>query len=350
MNARARRAAVVGVLYTGGTFGMVRSQRGYVPSIDLPARAQAELHAAGDPDGLPELVWLDAGLGPPVNSSDITPSHWYALADAIRNRVADCAGFVVIHGTDTLAHTASALSFLLAGVNAPIVVTGARAPLGEAGSDALDNFRGALRAAASGRPVGASIAFGGYLLRANRSSKRFGTRANPFASPRVEPLARLGPPLEWIDEPPAPRPPLPPARAHPRAVVVLAVYPGIDGDTVRAVTARSPAGLLLEAYPAGVGPGGDTDFAAAIAEADAAGIVVAAVAQSQHGSIRLGHYASSTPLHEAGLVGAADMTPEAALTKLHYLLGTDLDGEDLRAHFARDLCGELSTADGSSAC
>lgn len=341
MTEAATEAGPVGVIYTGGTFGMVRSSRGYVPSSDLPERSAAALADAGIRD-LPRLRWLDHGAGPPVNSSDITPRFWYELADSIRRHADNHAGFVVIHGTDTLAFTGSALSFLLADLARPVIVTGARAPLGEAGSDALDNLIGALRVAASGRTDEVTIAFGGRLLRANRASKRHGSRAHVFASPNADALAHLGHTVEWLAAP-APRlPDLPRGSVHRREVAMLPVYPGINGDLVRAIIDRGVHGIILEAYPAGVGPGGDADFVAAIRAAIDRGVIVAAASQSQHGRIELGRYATSTPLAEAGLLGAADMTREAALTKLHWLLGADPDPDAVRKRFVHNLCGEMT--------
>lgn len=333
--------APIGIIYTGGTFGMVASARGYVPSTDLPARAQAALDARGD-DTLPPLTWLDAGTGPPVNSSDITPRFWFALARTIRQQREHFRGFVVIHGTDTLAYTSSALAFVLADLDCPVVVTGARAPLGEDNSDAVDNLHDAVHAAAHALTCEVAVAFSGRLLRGNRASKRHGSRQHVFASPHLAPLAA---PVRSCDQPLAhalPPVDLPVACAHEREVTLLPIYPGIPGDLIRAAVDRGIAALLLEAYPSGVGPGGDADFVAAIRAATDRGVVVAAIPQSRQGTIRLGHYASSTPLADAGLLGGSDMTREAALGKLHWLLGTDLDTHAIRERFVRNQHGELT--------
>lgn len=332
------QSAPVGILYTGGTFGMVASDQGYVPSTDLPQRAQA---AFADTD-LPELVWLDAATGPPVNSSDIGPRFWFTLAQTIREHRDQCVGFVVIHGTDTLAYTSSALAFLLADLDCPVVVTGARAPLGERDSDALDNLHDAIHAVAHGLSPEVTVAFAGRLLRGTRASKRHGSRAHVFATPDDDTLAH---PVRSCAEPchnalaPAK---LPAPSVHDREVTLLPIYPGIPGDLVRAAVDRGIAALLLEAYPAGVGPGNDADFVAAVRDASERGVIVAAIPQSRLGSIRLGRYASSTPLANAGLLGGGDMTREAALGKLHWLLGTALSTADIRERFVHDQRGELT--------
>lgn len=343
MTAALSREPVIGILYTGGTFGMVRSERGYTPSADLPERADRALAAAGHKD-LPRLRWLEHEAGPPVNSSDIQPAFWYRLAAAIQAHAHDCDGFVVVHGTDTLAYTGSALSFLLANLDRPVVVTGARAPLGEDGSDALANLVGSVRAVAAGVTCEVTLAFGGRLLRANRASKRFASRERVFDSPNAPPLARLGSRLEWTDAEPAPTLALPEGAAHDRGVAMLPMFPGVNGDMIRALVKQGAAALILEAYPAGVGPGGDADFVAAVRTAVQSGVIVVAVSQSRHGRITLGRYATSTPLADAGLIGGEDMTREAALAKLHWLLGTGLDSDVLRTHFGQNLRGELSSS------
>jgi len=340
-----RRPAQVGVIYTGGTFGMVASGHGLAPSHDLPTRAEDALATAHDTPPV-SLTWLDHGW-PPLASSDLVPAVWYDLARCIAE-ARTCDGFVVIHGTDTLAYTASALSYLLGGLGRPVVVTGASKPLGTPEGDALTHLADALRIAGCGIDSGVTVAFGRRLLRGNRTSKRFGTLERPFTSPCQQPLADLAAgetpaaaqpsQTEWgdIDGPNLPAVPAP------VRVGVLPVYPGIDGTTLTVSARAHPDALLLEGYAAGIGPGGDAGFVDAIRDATAAGTVVAAIADSAQGTVRMGHYASSTPLAEAGLVGGADMTREAALAKLHVSLCAGLDAAQVGAAFARDQCGELT--------
>ncbi|MDZ7829656.1 MAG: asparaginase domain-containing protein [Halofilum sp. (in: g-proteobacteria)] len=254
-------SSTVGVIYTGGTFGMVASRDGYVPTTDLPERASAALDASGE-RGLPAVEWLD-NPAPPVDSGSIVPQFWFDLAQTIAVAADRYDGFVVIHGTDTLAFTGSALSFLLAGLGRPVVVTGASRPLGEAGSDALDNLVNALRVAAAGECDEVTLAFGEQLLRANRATKRHGSAGTPFSSPALGPLATLGERIEWqgIDPPPgAGEGNVPAATWRESAVAFLSIYPGITGDVVRAVRDTGVGALVLEGYSAGIGPGGDAGF------------------------------------------------------------------------------------------
>lgn len=343
MNTTPKQRPRAGILYTGGTFGMVPSPRGYEPSTDLPARVEAQV-AGLDAAGMPEIEWLTHAAGPPVNSSDIRPRFWYDIADAIREHAGRLDGFVVIHGTDTLANTGAALSFLLADVECPVVVTGASKPLGEEGSDAADNLRAALRICAAGRPTEVSLAFGSDLLRANRASKRYGEPGRLFDSPHVDPLARLDDDgIQLLDPDSLPvvdHLPAPAWRDVP--IALLPVHPGLSASQVQAICDSGIEALVLEAYPAGVGPGNDPDFVAAIADAVDRGIVVAAVCQSRSGRIRLGRYAASTPLAEASVISGADMTREAALAKLHYLLAAGVSPRNAGELFGSNLRGELT--------
>ncbi len=343
MNDQPRKTSSrVGVLYTGGTFGMVPSERGYVPSGDLPGRVEAVI----DEELRRNVHWIQHGAGPPVNSADVSPAHWYRFAEAIRAHADDHDGFVVIHGTDTLSYTGSALSFLLADLEQPVVVTGSSQPLGEAGSDAVPNFEGALRAAGAGRKSGVSLAFGGTLFQANRSSKRFGDFQNPFASPNAAPLAELGDTVRWLDTQPPSRIELPPASWQADVkVALLPVFPGIEGSWLRRAADHGIRGLILECYPSGVGPGGDPEFVSALRDLTGAGVLVTAIPQNRYGRVRLGQYASSSPLREAGLISGADMTREAALAKLHYLLSTGLDTGTVAELFSTSLRGELTEED-----
>jgi len=335
--------STVGVIYTGGTFGMVASATGYVPTTDLPERAEAALDSAAATD-LARIGWIDSPR-PPIDSGSIEPRFWFELAETITAAAGEHDGFVVIHGTDTLAFTGSALSFLLAGLGRPVVVTGSSRPLGEAGSDARENLVRALRVAAAPECGEVTLAFGDRLLRANRATKRHGNADNPFSSPALEPLAVLGDSIGWTGIDPPPRVAggdLPRAAWRETAVGFLSIYPGIGGDVVRAVRDTGVDALVLEGYSAGIGPGGDADFVQAIADTVAAGVVVGAVSQSRAGRVRLGKYAVSTPLAEAGLVGGADMTREAAIAKLHVLLAEGLGPATVADAFGRNLCGELT--------
>lgn len=335
----------VGLIYTGGTFGMRQSDRGYEPTDDLPQRVERDVPELYAP-GMPPVEWIEHEAGPPINSSDVTPPFWYALANTIRAHAERYRGFVVIHGTDTLAYTGSALAFIRPAGDRPVIVTGASRPLGEAGSDAAANLLNALRVIADAATTETGIVFGDRLLRANRTTKRHGNYGQPFTSPACDPLACIGERIEYRagadSERPATGSPVPVVHAGDVRVAMLPVYPGLDAKTVYAVVESGVHGIVLEAYPAGIGPGGDRAFVDALAAAHARGVVIGAVSQARDGRIRMGRYASSTPLVAAGVVSGADMTREAALAKLHVLLAGGATPESAREQFARNLQGELT--------
>lgn len=351
----------VAVIYAGGTIGMVPSADGLVPDRSLPQRLRATL--AGRED-LPSFDFV--GDFAPIDSAEARPSDWSAMAGVIAG-LGDWDGVVVLHGTDTLAFTASALSFLLPDGGAPrrVVVTGSQLPLGVAGSDAGANVADSLLAAALG-PQEVMVAFHGRLLRGNRTVKRSSRDLDAFASPNAPPilavvsaeaLARLPPPvLPYPVEGDVRDPPgaytmqvtfdwtLP--RCRDGAVATLRLVPGFDPGLVPLVLADRgdgrPGALLVECYASGTAPTADGRLAAALAEATAEGIVVAAVSQAGHGGVALGTYAAGSALARAGVISGGDMTFECAFAKLHVLLARGMRPDAVRDHFARPLRGEMS--------
>ncbi|HND99601.1 MAG TPA: asparaginase domain-containing protein, partial [Plasticicumulans sp.] len=249
-------------------------------------------------------------------------------------------------GTDTMAYTASALSFMLEGLTKPVILTGSQIPLCAARSDARDNLLDALILAGSSAIPEVMIAFGGTLLRGNRTTKVQSEGLRAFASPNAGALAELGIDIR-IHRERVRSPAGVPFRLRPYSsaeVAAVRLFPGITGDFLARLLAPPLAGLVLEAYGAGNGPARDPAILAALAAACARGVVVVVVTQCLEGRAELGVYAAGSALARAGCIGGADMTAEAALTKLAYLFAVGLDPAAVRAEIARDLRGEL-TAD-----
>jgi len=327
------------ILHTGGTIGMAATADGYRPMPGFPERLRQQLEtraSASQPDY--DIVEL-----PPIDSADLRPGHWPVIARALLERWEAYAGFVVLHGTDTMAWSASALSFMLRGTDKPVILTGAQIPLIETGSDALTNLEGALRYAAS-EPVGeVAIHFGGRLLRGNRSRKLAATRFDAFDSPNYPPLAEAGSP------PQRERILLPGEKCFvvpefdDQAVAILTLHPGIAASTVDAITANPRVrGLILQTYGVGNAPQGDRELIAALERAAARDIILLNTTQCLIGGVSQETYATGTALARIGVISASDMTLEAAFAKLHFLLAGSSDTATVRDGLRQSWCGEKS--------
>lgn len=333
--------ARVWVGYTGGTLGMVPGADGYVPAPGLEARLRAAMPQLDAP-GVPSFELYEyAEL---LDSANMRPADWNRIGADLAARQSGYDGFVIVHGTDTMAYTASALSFMLEGLTKPVILTGSQIPLCAARSDARDNLLDALILAGSCAIPEVMVAFGGTLLRGNRTTKVQSEGLGAFASPNAAPLADLGIELR-IHRARARAAAGVPFRLRPfgdAEVAAVRLFPGIGADFLARLLAPPLAGLVLEAYGAGNGPTRDPALLAALTDACARGVVIVVVTQCLEGRADLGVYAAGSALARAGCVGGADMTAEAALTKLAYLFAVGLQPSEVRAEVQRDLRGELT--------
>jgi L-asparaginase len=330
------------VLYTGGTIGMTAGPDGSLVLLDLHelARYLPILH------NLPVRLTITS-FEVPIDSSAIRPDDWIAIADAIVEHAPGHLGVVVLHGTDTMAYTASALSFLLDGVGIPIVLTGAQRPVTAIRSDGRENLVTAAEIAASydgdaPRVPEVTIFFDDVLLRGNRTSKVHADSYRGFASPNLAPLATAGVALEF--EPRLVRPPSPPPLRRTgglcRAVTSIRLHPSLDDASLAAtLSRRGLQGLVLEAYGSGNGPT-EPWFLDGLRGAVDEGVVVVVTTQCGAGAVRGGQYATGAALLATGAVPGGEMTFEAALTKLMVLLDRH-EPDEVRALVGQNLAGEL---------
>ncbi len=328
------------VVNAGGTIGMVGTAHGYAP---VPGALGPYLEwivemSRGD---LAPITFLE--LDPPIDSANATPENWREIASILFERRSDHSGFVVLHGTDTMAYASSALSFLLPSFGKPVVVTGSQIPIARIRSDGRQNFIGALEVAADGGIPEVTLLFGDTLLRGNRAMKVDASGLDAFDSPRFPPLADIG--IGIIVNRQAVRA----TEGVPRLtagelgnVASVRLFPGFSASIVVNICQPPLQGLVIEAYGAGNGPSDDRDFLAAIEAATAAGVVVVIVTQCVRGSVQPGAYATGSALIRAGAVPGFDMTCEAALTKLAVLLGQGLDSSTVAGLMQQDLAGELT--------
>lgn len=319
------------VLYTGGTIGMQQSEEGLVPAGDFAARLRAQ-QASQPALQLPD--WQLHELRPPIDSANMNQAHWLAMVEAIRTGVEQerCDGVLVLHGTDTLAYSAAALSFLLLGFEVPVLLTGAMLPAGAPGSDAWDNLFGALQALGGGLEPGVKLYFHGRLLHGARTTKLDTATLDAFGE-----LPRLRSGSRAIELPVriAYR-----QRREPVNLAVLPLYPGVGAAQVRGLLDSGVQGLVLECYGSGTGPADDVELLEVLQQAHRRGVVLAAISQCPQGHIDFGIYAAGSRLAACGLVSGGGMTREAALAKLFALLGAGLSQTEVEHWFMQDLCGE----------
>ena len=330
------------VLNTGGTIGMVRTSAGYSPREGFLERYMESMSELAHPD-VPGYEVVN--LPPLLDSADMRPEDWVRIAEAIGARYDDYDGFVVVHGTDTMAYTASALSFLLDGLGRPVVLTGSQLPLSHVRTDGREHLITSLILAADPRIHEVCIYFGARLLRGNRAQKVHASDFAAFQSGNLPPLARVGAEIEV-----ATHLLLPPGRGlrdtlgllRSPDVAAVRLYPGISAALLERVLAPPTEAVVLETYGAGNFPSRDPELLAVVREATRRGVIVVNCSQAHGGRVRQDLYSTGSALAEAGAVSGHDMTAEAALTKLYVLLGRGVPPDRVRTLVGRSLAGELT--------
>jgi L-asparaginase len=319
------------VLSTGGTLGMLQRDPGALAPSEVSENVLKYvqgLDAAVDLHG--EALWN-------LDSSDMGPTHWTALAEVIAARREGVDGIVVLHGTDTMAWTASALSFALSGLDRPVVLTGAQRPIAWVRSDARTNVVNSALCAGMGIPE-VCVYFGRWLFRGNRVTKTSIQSYEAFESPDCNPLLELGVEVRAIEAPRRPdRGFSVDARFDPEVAVVTPL-PGSNGDALDALVARGMHGVVVRAFGSGNVP--QAGWPDAIARATEAGVAVVLASQSLRGRLNASAYEGGLRAVHAGAMSAGAMTVECATVKLMAGLGRGLRGEALADFYAADLAGE----------
>lgn len=321
-------------LYTGGTLGMARrAGPGKEPLAPSPVAEDLLPFVRG----LQEEVEVEGQLLFNIDSSDMTPAHWCTIGEAVEARIDAYDGFVVVHGTDTMAWTASALSFSLRNLPKPVVLTGAQRPIAFVRSDAGDNLVHAALCAAMDVPE-VGLFFGRCLFRGNRATKTSIQSYDAFESPDAVPLVEVGLDLVPNLAPRRPAGPFAPRHAFSDEVAVVELAPGLGPRALTRAAEAGAKGVLLRAFGAGNLPrAGWPDAVRALVDA---GIPVAIGSQCVRGTVDPGAYEGGRAALDAGAMATGSMTVEAATVKLMHLLGLGLSGEALREAYAADLVGE----------
>jgi L-asparaginase len=324
------------LIHTGGTLGMRA-----VEGVLRPGPFLSEiLH---DVPELARVADMDVEILMNKDSTDMAPSDWDAIAAHLEARMDAYDGFVLIHGTDTMAYTASALSFALRGLRKPVVLTGSQRPLSAIPSDGRLNLVSAVDLATRDVPE-VAIFFGRQLLRGNRAKKVSAERYDAFESPNHPPLARVGLDVDLHPElvrRPGPEPFRRLAGFDP-AVAYVPVWPGAGPRALEDAVRGGAKVVLVGAYGTGNVPDGRSGWSPAFVAAGRAGVVVVLLTQCGHGGVRPELYAGGRAALAAGAVPGHDLTVEAAMVKAMHLLAQGLSGDGLRRALGTDLAGELS--------
>ncbi len=344
---RTTKSAIL-LIYTGGTIGMKED-----PSI----QALRPFNFSQILEEVPELgkfaYRIDSfTFDPLIDSSDVEPSMWLALAELIEERYDDYDGFVILHGTDTMAYSASALSFMIEGLTKPIIFTGSQLPIGIPRTDGKENLISSVEIAAAKDEEGNAlvpevcICFDNVLMRGNRASKINSDHFRAFRSPNYPPLAEAGIHIRY-NTPLIRKPEIPDSRPvfHKNLdtrVSILKMHPGITPQIVRRILCgEDTRAVIIETYGAGNAPSKEW-FLDIVREAAAMDKIILNVTQCLAGSVNMDIYATGKCLKEAGVTNGYDSTTESALGKLFHLMGRFSLNEEVKAQLETDLRGEIS--------
>jgi L-asparaginase len=302
------------LIHTGGTLMM----RGGNPEPLAPDVYTHDLLA--ELPVLRKIAEIETRILFNLDSSNMQPHHWVEIARAVHESMDRYDGFVIVHGTDTMAYTASALAFLLPGLDRTVALTGSQKPLVDVRTDARNNLVDACHLATLRIPE-VGIAFDSRFLRGCRATKLDAWGMSAFGSPTCAPLAELGISVHIAPHVLPPRPPEPfDPRLEPR-VLAVRTFPGLEPRLLHGALAAGVQGMVIEAFGAGNVPTLENSLIPVIEAAQARDVPVVIVSQTARGAVDLGRYEGGSAAGAAGAVGAGDMTPEAALAKLMITIG-----------------------------
>lgn len=330
------------IINTGGTISSIKTKNGYEPAPGYVEAALQQIPSLMHQD-MPEYSIKE--YHPLLDSSNMTVHDWNRIARDIADDYANFDGFVVFHGTDTMAYTASALSFMLENLGKPVIITGSQIPLSEVRNDAIDNVVTSLWLCANQPIHEVCIYFNQHLLRGNRTQKISSQGFKAFDSPNYPHLAAIGIDIKVHKNLLLKRPQqsFHLQTIEPQFIANFRLFPGFATDVLAYILNQSLCGLILETYGAGNAQNNDPRFLKLLQDACARGVIIINCTQCQQGGVEMSQYATGHSLKNAGLVSGHDMTPEAAHCKLLYLLSKRLEIGEIKKLMETDLCGELTS-------
>lgn len=332
------------IIYTGGTIGMIKDKSGTLVPFSLDKLLE-KIPLIDEFDSEIDSVSLEK----PIDSSDINPELWAKLVSIIENNYEKFDGFVILHGSDTMAYTASALSFMFENLAKPVILTGSQLPIGLLRTDGRENIIAALELASLKENNKAVIRevciyFENSLYRGNRTHKYNTENFDAFMSPNYPPLAEVGIKIKISHSKllKSETSPLITYKDFCNDISVLKFFPGIQTKTIEAAfTIPGIKAVILETYGSGNAPT-DPAITEIIRKYIEKGIIVINTSQCQAGRVQQGKYAASSKLQEMGVISAKDMTTEASIAKIMHLLGRKLSADEIKKLFTTSLRGELS--------
>ncbi|MDR0830168.1 MAG: type I asparaginase [Prevotellaceae bacterium] len=335
------------LIFTGGTILMDEDQQSKSLSPLKPKQVLKYL---------PELKKINVNIEietfkPLIDSSDIQPKNWVEICKIIKERYDEFDGFVVLHGTDTMSFSASAVSFMLENLSKPVIFTGSQLPAGVPRSDAMENLLTAIEIAKAKNDDGSAkiqevcLFFGDKLFRGNRTTKRNAEGFDAFASFNFPILAKSGVHIKYYSEYFLQKNTVKPLKINSKLddnIAILKLFPGINEQTVRSILAiKNLKAVILETYGAGNACSAEWLFDL-LNEADKSGIILLNITQCGTGCVEMQKYKVGENLMRAGVISGCDMTAEAAVTKLMFLLSQYSDNQIVKKYLKRDLKGEMT--------
>lgn len=328
------------ILATGGTISMEKTKSGYRPVKNFLEKAMTKIPELENPD-MPKYVIHE--FEELLDSANMTPDNWNDIGKHIQKYHDEFAGFVVLHGTDTMAYSASALSFMLENLNKPVILTGSQLPLFETRSDARENLINALWIAGNYSIPEVCIYFNAKLFRGNRAKKIDAMGFSAFASPNFPRLGKIGTSIiirkDLFIDPPTESFQLQTIETVPMGV--LRIFPGMSIEMLQQIFQTPLKALVLQTYGVGNAMENKT-FLNALSDAVEKGTVIVNCSQCSYAKVRMSDYAAGNALSERGVISGADMTTEAALAKLFYLHSKELEIVTLKNQMTANLRGELT--------